>query len=117
LANKKELSECRALNVSVQAFLREWSAVSERRNLAVMLDQAAVPWLAEMNRGLNDVLDDAAFRARLHQSHRQLRVLAQEILDRGVSEHPELGTLKRRILASTAVPTLQDWKAMLPAAA
>jgi len=56
-----------------------------------MLDQAAVPWLAEMNRGLNDVLDDAAFRARLHQSHRQLRVLAQEILDRGVSEHPELG--------------------------
>jgi flavin-dependent dehydrogenase len=116
---REELSECRALNVAVQAFLREWSTVSERRNPAVMLDQAGLPWLAEMNRGLNDLLDDAAFRARVQQSHRQLRVLAQEILDRGVSEHPKLGVnaLKTHLLASTAAPRPQGWKAMLPAAA
>jgi hypothetical protein len=30
---------------------------------AVMLDQASLPWFAELNRSLNDTLDDAQFRA------------------------------------------------------
>lgn len=116
---REELAECETLNVAVQAFLREWSAVSEKRNRAVMLDQASLPWFAELNRGLNDVLDDAAFGARLKQSHRQLRALAQEILERGASEHPELDAarLKALLAPASTTPDTQEWGPMLLATA
>ena len=39
--------------------LADWSAVSDKPNRAVMLDQAALPWFAELNASLNDQLDDA----------------------------------------------------------
>jgi flavin-dependent dehydrogenase len=79
---KGELQHCQRLNVAVQTLLRNWSAASERANPAVMLDQAAMPWFAELNRSLNDTLDDAAFRARIRASTVQLRQLATEILER-----------------------------------
>ncbi|HEY9237266.1 MAG TPA: tryptophan 7-halogenase, partial [Burkholderiaceae bacterium] len=75
---RDELAHCQKLNVAVQAFLRAWSGVSARRNPAVMLDQASLPWFAELNRSLNDTLDDAQFRARIRASTRQLRTLAAE---------------------------------------
>ena len=79
---KGELQHCQRLNVAVQALLRHWSAASDRANPAVMLDQAAMPWFAELNRSLKDTLDDAAFRARIRASTVQLRQLAGEILAR-----------------------------------
>ena len=93
---KDELAHCQKLNVAVQDFLRAWSVVSKMRNPAVMLDQAALPWFAELNRSLNDTLDEAAFRTRLQQSTVQLRALAGELLARGCGEHPGLdgGALK-----------------------
>jgi flavin-dependent dehydrogenase len=93
---KDELAHCQKLNVAVQDFLRAWSTVSEKRNPAVMLDQAALPWFAELNRSLTDELDDAAFQLRLKQSTRQLRALANELLVRACGEHPGLdgGALK-----------------------
>ena len=39
---RDELIACQRLNVAVQAFLRQWSAVSEKRNAPIMLDQASV---------------------------------------------------------------------------
>ena len=56
---RDELVHCQQLNVAMQAFLRAWSAVSDKRNPAAMLDQAALPWFAELNASLNDPLDDA----------------------------------------------------------
>ena len=93
---KDELAHCQKLNVAVQDFLRAWSLVSKKRNPAVMLDQAGLPWFAELNRSLTDTLDDAAFRARLQQSTVQLRALASELLARACGEHPGLdgGALK-----------------------
>ncbi|MGJ7614200.1 MULTISPECIES: NAD(P)/FAD-dependent oxidoreductase [unclassified Variovorax] len=79
---KSEMQHCQRLNVAVQTLLRHWSAASERANPAVMLDQAAMPWFAELNRSLKDTLDDAAFRARIRASTVQLRQLAGEILAR-----------------------------------
>ncbi len=79
---KEELAHCQALNVEVQALLRRWSAArppGERANPATMLDQAALPWFSDLNKSLRDVLDDAAFRARLRHSTRQMRALAAEI--------------------------------------
>ncbi len=102
-ALRDELTHCQTLNVAVQNFMRAWSGFSSRRNPAVMLDQASLPWFAELNRSLNDRLDDAAFRERLRQSTRQLRALAQEILDRACEEHPALDTdALRSVLADWA---------------
>ena len=89
-ALKDELAQCQRLNLAVQGFLRDWSGVSAKRNAAVMLDQASLPWFAELNRSLNDRLDDAAFRARIRASTRQLRCLAAEMLARVRTEHPGL---------------------------
>ena len=85
---KEELQHCQQLNLAVQQLMRAWSAVSDRRNPAVMLDQAAMPWFAELNRSLRDELDDAAFRARIRASTAQLRQLASEILARAQAADP-----------------------------
>jgi len=100
---REELAHCQKLNVAVQAFLRGWSAVSARRNPAVMLDQASLPWFAELNRSLNDELDDAQFRARVQASTQQLRTLAAEMLARAAVDHPTLdGAALRAALAERA---------------
>ena len=96
-----ELAECQRLNLAVQNFMRAWSGFSAKRNLAVMLDQASLPWFAELNRSLNDTLDDTQFRARLRASTVQLRTLAAEMLERACGEHPALdGTALRAVLAT-----------------
>lgn len=88
---RDELAMCQQLNVKVQHFLRTWGAVSQRRNLPVMLDQASVPWFVELNRSLqDDALSDAEFRQRIRQALQTLQQLAGELLQRGLNEHPGL---------------------------
>ncbi|MDM0067312.1 NAD(P)/FAD-dependent oxidoreductase [Variovorax sp. J31P207] len=87
---RDELQHCQQLNLAVQSFFRAWSAVSHRRNPAVMLDHAALPWFAELNRSLNDRLDDDAFVRRMHQSVDRLTALAVELLGRATRDHPGL---------------------------
>jgi flavin-dependent dehydrogenase len=104
-ALRDELALCSRLNVEAQAFLRAWSSFSEKRNPAVMLDQAALPWFAELNRSLNDTLDDAQFRARLRASTAQLQVLAGEMLARACAEHPALdGSRLRALVGGHSLP-------------
>ena len=82
---KSELAHCQALNVEVQALLRDWSAarpLASVPNPAQMLDQAALPWFAALNKSLLDCLDDAAFRDRIRQSTQLMRSLAAEITER-----------------------------------
>ena len=116
---RDELAQCQALNLVVQTFLRAWSAFSEKRNPAVMLDQAALPWFAELNRSLGDTLDDAQFRARVRASTAQLHALAHEILARACGEHPGLdGAALRGVLASAPpVASGVAGAALLPARA
>ncbi len=103
-ALRDELAHCQRLNVAVQVFFRAWSSFSQKRNPAVMLDQAAMPWFAELNRGLNDTLDDAQFRARLRASTAQLKTLAAEILARACGEHPALdGSALRALVAESPI--------------
>ncbi len=87
---REPLMHTKALNAAMQVFLREWSRVSEKRNRAVMLDQAKLDWFAELNRSLGDTLDDAGFRARMRENVAQLDALAAEIVERTCAEHPEL---------------------------
>jgi flavin-dependent dehydrogenase len=82
---RAELAHCQALNVEVQVLLRAWSAarpLTGVANPAVMLDQAALPWFSDLNRSLNDTLDDSGFRERIRHSTRQMRALAAEIAAR-----------------------------------
>ncbi len=105
-----ELALCQQLNIEVQRFLRNWGAVSQRRNLPVMLDQASVPWFVELNRSLHDPsLDDAAYRERIRAASRRLQRLAGELLQRGLQQHPGLdGSALRALLPATALqPTAE----------
>ncbi|MGH8178654.1 MAG: NAD(P)/FAD-dependent oxidoreductase, partial [Steroidobacter sp.] len=62
-----ELNHSKALNFAMQGFMREWSRVSPKRNEAVMLDQASLPWFAELNGGLREEVDEEGFRARIRR--------------------------------------------------
>jgi flavin-dependent dehydrogenase len=79
-----QLDHAQALNLAMQKFLREWSQVSPGRNDAVMLDQASLPWFAELNRGLRDELDEEGFRARIIEGVALLDTLAREIVARAM---------------------------------
>ena len=90
------LLRARQLNLSVQTFLRAWGDHTElggnasADNPAQMLDQASLPWFAELNRSLGDVLDDAAFRERLRRNVAQLEQLAGEIVGLALRGSPAL---------------------------
>jgi flavin-dependent dehydrogenase len=102
---RNELALCQKLNAAVQKFLRAWSQISQKRNPAVMLDQAALPWFAELNRSLNDRLDEAEFRARIRESTARLQVLAAEMLERASREYQSLdGAELAALLAPLNLP-------------
>ena len=113
---REELAGCQKLNQAVQDYLRAWCRVSAKRNPAQMLDQAAVPWFAELNRSLTDVLDDEGFRTRLRDASRRLRALATEILARGGSEHPALdGEALGAAIGAAGGPIAADQAMLFPA--
>jgi flavin-dependent dehydrogenase len=87
---QKPLAHARDLNVAMQAFFRAWSTHGSRDNPARMLDQASLPWFAELNRGLTDRLDDAAFARRMAETFAQLDRLAADIAVHACHEHPSL---------------------------
>lgn len=95
------LQRARDLNARMQALMRAWGKATDpkRSNGArarhaarggVMLDQASLPWFAELNRGLRDTLDDAAFHARVVANVAQLEALADEIAAMAIGDAPEL---------------------------
>ena len=104
------LARAQALNVAMQDFLRAWGELSVGRNPARMLDQASLPWFAELNRGLTDRLDDAAFTARIEEAFERLGTLALQIAARATGEHPGLDTrgLASLLPARAAVDAPQD---------
>ena len=52
-----------------------------------MLDQYNIDWFHEMNRALNDVLDDAAFEKRISDNVTRMEWLAAEILAHARQAH------------------------------
>jgi flavin-dependent dehydrogenase len=86
------------LNAAMQDLLRAWSAVSAREVRPGMLDHAALPWFAELNRSLTDQLDDHAFRQRIVGSVGQMRQLAGEIVQQALALHGALDVSALRAL-------------------
>ena len=86
--SREPLGRARALNEAMQPWLRRWTGAVPASNEAVLLDQAGLPWFAELNRSLVDVLDDEGFRVRIEQSLARMEELAAEIAGRGVAQCP-----------------------------
>lgn len=94
---RAQFQHAAALNLAVQALVRDWSA----RNRAQahddagpldgrMLDQSKIGWFREMNRALEDRLDDDALRQRLADNVVRMTSLAGELLQRARAAHPDL---------------------------
>jgi flavin-dependent dehydrogenase len=94
------LNRARQLNAAMQAFMRSWgdettvtlgSVQARADNPAQMLDQASLPWFAELNRSLGDArLDDTAFAERVRRNVAQLEQLAGEIVGLALRGTPAL---------------------------
>lgn len=87
-----ELANVQALNIAMQKFLHQWGEISEKKNPAQMLDQASLPWFAELNRGLRDTLNVEEFSARMKANLTQLDDLAQEIIMHAHRNYPTIDT-------------------------
>lgn len=92
-ALRKELADCQRLNLSIQAFFRQWSSYSEKRNPARMLDQTQLEWFTELNKSLTYSLNTPEFLERIRASHRLLHRLGRSILQQAQSDHPCLEDL------------------------
>ncbi|MDO9361028.1 MAG: tryptophan 7-halogenase [Polaromonas sp.] len=87
---QQPLEAVQKLNVAVQDFLRAWDAGGRLPDEARMLDQASLPWFAELNRALNDKLDNAQFAEQLRLNLAQLDALALQIVAHAHRTQPGL---------------------------
>ncbi len=80
----------RELNLAVQSLVREWGQLNcgPRVPGGRLLDQYGIDWFHEMNRALNDVLDNPAFEKRIGDNVMRMEWLAAEILERARGQHP-----------------------------
>jgi flavin-dependent dehydrogenase len=76
---RPQLEQTQALNLRMQQLFRDWHAREPGHNARRLLDQCALPWFVELNRGLHDALDDAQLRARLRDNMSLLQRLAMAI--------------------------------------
>ncbi len=86
----RRIETVQRINVAVQSLLRRWGEMGVNANPRRMIDQASLPWFAELNRGLTDKLDNQQFDDRLDQSVAQLEQLADEIVQRALTAQPAL---------------------------
>ena len=79
---KPEFDAGRALNLAMQALLRDWGARDPSPTLTggCSLDPYQLDWCRGMNGGLTDTLDDDEYLARTRESIAAMRRLAGEIL-------------------------------------
>jgi flavin-dependent dehydrogenase len=82
---QQPLAECEVLNREMQMLLRRAAGTSIGENPPQFMDQCRLPWFAELNRGLNDQLDEAALEQRIRDGAAMLKALAGEILARATA--------------------------------
>lgn len=103
---QKTLLQTQEHNRLMQDFFRTWSKLSEKRNPAQMLDQTALDWFAELNRGLKDSLNDVQFAGRMAENFALLKKLSKELLQRACSEHNTLETSEPGMKLRAFIETL-----------
>ena len=104
----------RALNLAMQALLRDWGlrdagpAVADGR----WLDQYRLDWACAMNGGLADTLGEDDFVARIDANVVRMAALAAELLAAARHAHPRIDDHGLDALCAGAVPAPDD--ALLP---
>jgi flavin-dependent dehydrogenase len=103
------LASVQGLNKEMQLFLRAWGEVSRKKNPAQMLDQASLPWFAELNRGLKDELTPEQFDERMRANLVQLNELAEQIIDKALTAYPQLNAtaIRTRIMEQRVAASAQ----------
>ena len=92
---RSELVEAKALNFAMQKLLGDWGRANAPRDPSLpprFLDQAKIPWFAELNRALQDTHDDVSFRSALRANLQCLRDLARELRDAATDSCANLDT-------------------------
>lgn len=87
----EQIETLRALNRSMQQFLRDWDAMDGEQDVAsVFVNQNEIDILKQLNADLRDRLDDDALEMRFKRNVGVLRDLAAEITSRVSRFRPEL---------------------------
>ncbi|MEP6789734.1 MAG: tryptophan 7-halogenase, partial [Ramlibacter sp.] len=87
---QKPLVASQRINIAVQDFLRAWDAAGRAPDVPRMLDQASLPWFAELNRSLGDKLDAAEMGQRIERNVALMDTLALQIVAHAHTVHPGL---------------------------
>lgn len=79
---RTQMEQASRLNIAMQSLLRAWHEVDDYGvpEDGRMLDQFDIAWFKEMNRALNDTMDDKALIARVQSNLETLARLASEIV-------------------------------------
>lgn len=100
-----DLTWSQRMNMEMQKVLRDWGSLDDGLGPCGMLDQARLPWFAELNRGLPDMLTDSQFAERLQTNLELMHQLAQQLIDRAACTHSSLPTAGlRAAMADRAAP-------------
>jgi flavin-dependent dehydrogenase len=115
---KSDLMAVKKLNGLIQNLFRRWSDAGPGQNPNRMLDQAALPWFAELNRSLLDELDARAFQERIRTNSQLLRELATQVVERVHRGAPSVDTreVEEVLGAHVEGERLQDALLFAPAA-
>jgi flavin-dependent dehydrogenase len=87
---RTKLAAIQTINSEMQLYLRSWNLISAKRNLEQMLDQANLPWFAQLNKELRDDLSAIEFMERMDKQLLQLHALASEIVTVSQRDYPGL---------------------------
>lgn len=87
-----QFQKARALNLGVQALLRDWGQRNEGplRPDGRLLDQHGIDWFHELNRALNDEVDAERLFERVGANVERMQWLAGEILAQARRNHPRI---------------------------
>jgi flavin-dependent dehydrogenase len=100
----------RALNLAMQALLRDWGLrdagppPEDRR----WLDQYRLDWARAMNRGLTDELDDDAFLARIEANVARMAALATDLLAAARQAQPRIDDHGLEALCADAAQAMDE---------
>ncbi|HET6603319.1 MAG TPA: tryptophan 7-halogenase [Xanthomonadaceae bacterium] len=97
-----ELGRAKSLNLAMQELFRAWGEAAGDADAPAMLDQCGVDWFAELNRALNDRLDDDALVQRIGDNVARLEALAAETAGTARGRYPQLDTGAIDALAARA---------------
>ena len=89
---KPMFARASALNLAMQALLRDWSArnVTPAPTDGRWLDQYRLDWAREMNRALTDDIDDDAYCVRTMAYVQRMQALAGEVLAQARRSHADI---------------------------